>query len=277
VNGRLASVVFASALLVGGAGCGNSAAAPDLAQQRGDARRYEGSFTVLESPSHGPELCANVNASLPPQCGGVPIRNWKWETVNNEESRNGTTWGAWHVVGTYRDGAFTLTEPPAPPRQPPEVAHVFAPACDHPDVVDASAGEASWESATQDRDPLAVDELVTMWVAGSGGTSDHFVVNVIVRPGGAGAATSAIRARYAGALCVVEKDLPPESRLRAVQAEMMDEEARDALGQVQSAAADPARGAVVAQVWVVDEATTTYARNRWGGLVILESLLHRMK
>jgi len=34
---------------------------------------YQGSFTVLESPDHGPELCTSVRESLPPQCSGLPV------------------------------------------------------------------------------------------------------------------------------------------------------------------------------------------------------------
>ncbi len=262
-------------LAVGGAACGESTNAPpeDVEASGGEAVRYEGSFTVLESPSHGPELCANLATSLPPQCGGLPVRNWDWDEVDGEDSRNGTTWGAWHVIGTYRDGALTLTERPGPPRDPVRRARDFAPACDPPDVEDPRAGEAAWEAATQESDFMRIDALVTMWVSGSGGPSEDFVLNVIVRPGAGESAKIVVRERYAGPLCVVERDLPLESELRALQSEVLNEDARMVLGQVQTAAADPSRGAVVAQVWVVDEAAATYVRERWGGLVILEPLL----
>ncbi len=53
----------------------------------------------------------------PPQCGGVPIANWDWAAVEREETRAGTTWGEFHVVGTFDGETFTVTEvgPPEPP------------------------------------------------------------------------------------------------------------------------------------------------------------------
>lgn len=273
MNGRLLIIGLAGALLAATSGCGDDAGetvrtAPDA----GDVR-YEGSFTVLESPGHGPELCANVATSLPPQCGGVPITNWDWDAVEGEESASGTTWGSWHVVGTYADGALTLTEPPDAPRTPEPNRPDFSPACEEPDVVDPEAGEGAWETATHDLRLERIPDLVAIWVSGSGGTADDFVVNVIVRPGAGDAATTAVRERYAGPLCIVERDLPTEAELRVVQDEVIDDDARAALGQVQSAGIDSPRAAVVARVWIVDEAAERYARERWGDRVILEPLL----
>jgi hypothetical protein len=83
-------------------------------------QRYEASATVLEGDGHGPQLClGGVATSLPPQCGGPDIVGWDWAAVEGEESANGTTWGDFHVVGTYADGVFTLTETPGEP-QPPD-------------------------------------------------------------------------------------------------------------------------------------------------------------
>lgn len=211
--------------------------------------------------------------SLPPQCGGVPITNWDWDAVDGEESASGTTWGEWHVVGTYADGALTLTEPPGPPRRSPREAPDFSPACDEPDVVDPNTGEGAWMVATEDLSLDRIDGLVTIWVSGSGSTDEDFVVNVVVRPGSLDAAETAIRERYAGRLCVVERDLPTETELRRVQEEVVDEAARAVIGQVQSASADHQRGAVVAQVWVVDGAAERDVRDRWGDRVVLDPLL----
>jgi hypothetical protein len=273
VNGRFLIIGLAGALLAATTGCGDDAGdtvrtAPDAGEVR-----YEGSFTVLESPGHGPELCANVADSYPPQCGGVPITNWDWDAVEGEESASGTTWGRWHVVGTYADGALTLTEPPDAPRTPEPDRPDFSPACEEPDVVDPEAGEAAWEAATQEQPLGDIQGLVTIWVSGSGGTAGDFVVNVIVRPGSGDAAKAAVRERWAGPLCIVERDLPTEDELRVVQEELLDEDARAALGQVQSAGGDPRRGAVTVRVWVVEEAAERYARERWGDRVVLEPLL----
>lgn len=90
------------------------------AQPAGDelaVQRYQVTATVLQSPRHGPQLCAAVQTSLPPQCGGPDIVGWDWSKVQ-AESRNGTTWGEYHLVGTYDGKRFTLTEPAKPPKRP---------------------------------------------------------------------------------------------------------------------------------------------------------------
>jgi hypothetical protein len=69
-------------------------------------------FIVLESPQHGPEICSSVQESLPPQGSGIPIRGWDWTAVEGARTLNGTTWGTWHVTGTFDGDVFVLTEPP---------------------------------------------------------------------------------------------------------------------------------------------------------------------
>lgn len=77
--------------------------------------------TVLEDRTHGPHLClGGVAESLPPQCGAVPVTNWDWDAVPGEDELSGTTWGdRYVVVGTYADGAFTLTRPVEQADEPP--------------------------------------------------------------------------------------------------------------------------------------------------------------
>lgn len=104
---------------VAASACGGGSGAPVAA---GDAPSptkalYEATATVLESATHGPSLCLGAIAtSYPPQCGTLPITNWDWTRVDGEESSSGTTWGDYHVAGTYADGAFTVTDV-GPPRR----------------------------------------------------------------------------------------------------------------------------------------------------------------
>lgn len=88
---------------------------PSASPASDDTDLYEATTLVLESDEHGPELClGGVMDSLPPQCGGVPVLNWDWEAVEGEESAAGTTWGDYHLTGTYDGDTFTVTavEPP---------------------------------------------------------------------------------------------------------------------------------------------------------------------
>jgi hypothetical protein len=106
---RSALVVGAFLLgAVGIAACGSDGA--------GDGRRYEATATVLERPGDLPELCEGAIAeSYPPQCSGKPIVGWDWDDVEGEQSASGTTWGEYHVVGTWDGEQLTLTETPTRP------------------------------------------------------------------------------------------------------------------------------------------------------------------
>ena len=96
------------------AGCGGDATV--TGDTRSDADRpYTATAMVLESPEHGPQLClSGVFESYPPQCGGLDIVGWDWESVADEESAQGSTWGEYTVIGTYDGERFTLTEPTQP-------------------------------------------------------------------------------------------------------------------------------------------------------------------
>src|SRR5258705_14025738 len=84
------------------------------------ARRYTIDATVLQSGNDGPELCAGLIArSLPPQCGGFPLEQFRWEDVPTKRSVHGTTWADLHLVGTFDGHAFVLTAKPSPAGPPP--------------------------------------------------------------------------------------------------------------------------------------------------------------
>ena len=78
---------------------------------------YEADALVLDEADRAPVLCLGAVAdSLPPQCQGVPVVGWDWAAVEGEEMASETTWGSFHVVGTYDGSAFTVTNagPPEP-------------------------------------------------------------------------------------------------------------------------------------------------------------------
>ncbi|HEY2949498.1 MAG TPA: hypothetical protein VGJ53_14075 [Micromonosporaceae bacterium] len=82
--------------------------------------RFRIAAMVLENAGHGPQVCigafatdATVATSDPPLCGGPDVVGWSWGGVPHE-SRNGTTWGGYVLVGTFDGARFTLTEPARP-------------------------------------------------------------------------------------------------------------------------------------------------------------------
>jgi hypothetical protein len=59
-------------------------------------------------------------ASLPPACGGLPLKGWSWDQVDGVRRVAGTTWGTYRLEGTYDGGSLTvisasLAPKPAPP------------------------------------------------------------------------------------------------------------------------------------------------------------------
>jgi hypothetical protein len=233
---------------------------------------YEGTFTVLESDAHGPALCSKVLDSLPPQCGDLPLLNWDWDAVEGETIMNDTTWGIWHVTGTYSRDGFTLTEPPGPPESGDPAAPGgpdpdLSPACDEPDGAGITNARQLWEGGWASGSLPLIPDVVAMWVSQS-----PYVVNFIVRPGTGATSTAAVRRGYAGPLCVVERDLPTLNELGAVQDEVVDAAAREALRPL-AAWSDHQRGVVVVQVWVPEPDVTDYAHDRWGDRVELQGIL----
>ena len=114
-------------------GCAERAPDPQPRSGGGSGGPVEGDVFVLEDRSHGPELClGGVADSLPPQCGGVPILGWDWDVVQGEESRSGTSWGEFHVTGSYDGASFTMTEVTAPRGGAPEDNEIGTP-CPMPD------------------------------------------------------------------------------------------------------------------------------------------------
>lgn len=235
-----------------------------------DPREYEADGTVLESSQHGPELClGGVAESYPPQCGGIPITNWRWDDVDTAESANGTTWASVHVRGTYDGERFTLTAEPGPMRPPPDEPYRFGPACDRPEVVDERADGSTWGLAGDESD---VPGLVAIWVSDpqGGGYEGPFLANVIVRPGSADEARAHIRRSWKGALCIVERDQRTAKELDADHARL-DEVLTQ---QILTSSPDYMRGKIVAHITVVDDQARREVDDAFGpGVVELTGAL----
>lgn len=205
---------------------------------------YEGDGTVLESGEHGPQLClGGIATSYPPQCGGPDIAGWAWDAVEGEESASGTTWGSYHVIGTYAEGTFTLTEPVTaaqPPADDPDDATDFSSPCPEPAggwvVVDpatatAEAQQAAAEHAAEQRDfaGMWIDHSINPALAdgldpGEEALADDptkLVLNARFT-GDLERHERELRALWGGALCVSGAQRT-EAELAAIQAELASE------------------------------------------------------
>lgn len=139
--GAVALVLFA---LSSGA-CANVGSRP--ASTPTSSGRYEANATVLDD-GDGPELCLGAIAeSLPPQCGGMSINAWNWDSVEGEQTASGVTWGEFHVVGIYDGSSFTIERAGPPEAVPPDDGDPFATPCPEP-----ADGWTSSGPATSDKD-----------------------------------------------------------------------------------------------------------------------------
>jgi hypothetical protein len=184
---------------------------------------YEASATVLDD-ADGPKLClGGVAESLPPQCAGLPLAGWDWAAVEGEQSASGTTWGDFHVVGTFDGETFTVTESGPYDRGAADRGSErdFSTPCPEPDggwtAVDsgraADADFTAGASAAQAR-----PDYVALWVDYAGDyTPDELaqrlnegkpvvqIMNVVVAEDVAGA-EAAIREVWGGPLCITQRE-----------------------------------------------------------------------
>jgi hypothetical protein len=234
---------FVSVLVVVGllAGCGDDgevrAGAPTTAATD---QRYEASATVLESDEHGPQLClGGVADSYPPQCGGPDLVGWDWAAVDGEESANGTTWGDFHVVGTYVGGTLTLTEVPDAPQPPDRDEPDFTSPCPEPEggwrVVDpALATDAAFDAVhayvngLPDHGGTWHDQSINPAYADGVDADDEGLLNdptqmvLNVRfTGDLEQHEADLRERWGGPLCVSKAE-HTEAELRRIQDELQD-------------------------------------------------------
>jgi hypothetical protein len=231
----LISILVASALLLAGCGAGEQdtgqAGAPPTVTaptSKPSPQLYEASATVLDDRRRGPMLCLGmILTSLPPQCGDVPIANWDWAAVEGEHSQGGTTWGDYHVVGTYDGRTFTVAE--VGPHEDDGLMEIdendFSPPCPEP--------EGGWvvpdpERSTQDQTgraeayARAQPDHVTSWVHHLDEELQEFspVVLVVVFTGEAERHETDIRKVWNGPLCVVAREVSTARELARIRGEV---------------------------------------------------------
>ncbi|WP_433259328.1 hypothetical protein ACQPYK_49885 (plasmid) [Streptosporangium sp. CA-135522] len=272
------------AVLVTLTACGTAPAATT------PATRYQADGTVLADAKHGPQLCAIVAASLPPQCGGPDVIGWDWNTVEHS-ARGGVRWGEYHVVGTWDGARLTLTEPPHPaerrdaPRARPDLTtpcpkpaggwrpvdqgkstqETMAAAITRAQELPGYAGSWLDQSYLEEIDDFDADDPRS--VERHANDPKRLVLNLRFT-GDAAAHEPLIREVSYGALC-----LSPAQRtvaeLRALQ-----ERAQQEIKGVYCAAADERAGRVQIGVWVVTPELQRQVDATYGkGMVVLDGFL----
>jgi hypothetical protein len=246
---------------------------------------YQATGTVLQNQAHGPELCQMVADSLPPQCSGIPIAGWDWAKVDNEESRNGTTWGTYRVVGSYDGDTLTLTQPPVVPDRSTDVLKSppkFTTPCEAPpggwtvrDRTHFSIGAYNALHALAQSQP----DYAGAWVDNAtlvDGKKPFFPEQVITFTftGNLDAHRTQLEAAWGGPLCVAQQS-HSERELSGIQTALQGSEGR-ALGlQVQGSGIDSFNNRIDADVIVATPALQRAVDEKYGaGVVQLNAFLH---
>lgn len=237
--------------------------------------RYEADGTVLESPDHGAELClGGIAESYPPQCSGLPIPNWDWSKVEGEESASGTTWGTFHVVGTYDGSAFTILEVGI--YEPPSSDHVdFTAPCPEP-----SGGWVAVDLArATDADLRAVmhaaegaPDSAGFWIDYVGepseNTEDGEIIAVAAFTGDLGVHEADLRELWGGPLCVTQHERT-QAVLHRIQTELSGDVGEELELKTTWSSVNVVDNRVEVGVVVASEEVVAAVEDRYGASAVL--------
>lgn len=185
---------------------------------------YEVDATVVDA-ADGPMICLGAMRLIltpTPQCGTVQIANWDWGAVEGEESLRGTTWGAYHVVGTFDGEVFTVAEVGPFEKVDEPGTYNYEDPCPEPDggwIVPDPEHNTQEDTRRAHAHAMSQPDYVISW-------NDHLdeelqefspVVFVAVFTGDAERHEAEIRQVWNGPLCVVERDVPTARRLASIR------------------------------------------------------------
>jgi hypothetical protein len=271
--------LLAFSLLVLTACAGLRGSEGDRRDQGGDGR-YETFGTVLENEEHGPMLCLGAQPAVyPPMCGTIPISNWDWGTVSDEETVGDSIWGDYRLVGTFDGRAFTVEEVTPPPH-----------AGGHQDPIEPGCPEPGGGWTATDESRTGEADLQDA-IAGARGESDFSGVWVDEAESGPAQGLSVLSAAFTGdldrhradlaavwggPLCVVERSRTLDELLQ-IQQELLDGGAEEFGLQTLDAAVYEHENVVELGVVVVDDETREAVDARYGeGTVRLVPALTRV-
>jgi hypothetical protein len=248
---------------------------PNLVPE-GYTGRYRVTAAVLEGGGHGPQLCAAMAQSRPPQCGGIDIAGWSWGGLAHDSER-GSSWGSYSLTGRYDGTVFTITEPAGPPDPEDPGAFPspdFTTPCTPPPggwtPLDRAKTTDAAITAAITRASAAPD-YAGAWVDHHGGPGmpDNdpatTVLNVLFT-GDLAAHEEALRKVWGGSLCV-QKAARGEAELNRIQKELRTEPG------VYTVSTDTVTNSVQLGVYVADVALERRLTQRYGpGVVRLGGL-----
>ena len=214
--------------------CGAGPAGALASRADSNSRLYEADATVLQNGMKPPRLClGTVLDSLPPQCGDVPIIGWNWDAVPGEERSGDTTWGDYHVEGTYDGSSFMISSVGARLPADPGESGPFSTLCPEP------VGGWVWPESgmTSDQDLVRAQSMAEDHVDFAGDWIDYLAAQpdpVDPRPyvfnvafiGDLGSHKMELRSLWGGPLCVTHFDRTSRE-LRQIQDSLSVDKAQE--------------------------------------------------
>ncbi|HCU79463.1 MAG TPA: hypothetical protein DGU37_13415, partial [Microbacterium sp.] len=106
ITARLGTAALAAAsllLITTGCASGSGASGGSLATAQISPPDGEvvGTGTVLDVAGDVTLCLGPIAESYPPQCNGLPVKDWSWEGVDGFEESGDTRWGTYAVFGTF--------------------------------------------------------------------------------------------------------------------------------------------------------------------------------
>lgn len=256
--------------------CANRFSTTPSSTSGSDPTVYGGNVFVLDDPERDPVVCFGAIAdTLPPQCGGVPIVGWDWSAVRGEEHASDTTWGFFHVVGTYDGRTFDVQEagpemtersggdPVDTPCPEPEVGWTS------PDLSKASDPDLVALMRAVEEEP----DFAGFWIDYVDEPSEEpaepgGIIANIAFTGDVGSRSAMIRELWGGPLCLVRHERTYEE-LSRIQRELSNGVAVGLGLEVTGAGVSETRNVVELGVVVADPVAVAAIEERYGPKSVL--------
>jgi hypothetical protein len=212
--------------------------------------------------------------SYPPQCSGLPIAEWDWTEVEGEESASGTTWGSFHLMGTYDSVAFTVLEVGAyerPASDPPD----FTAPCPEPaggwvamDLARATDADLRAVMHAAEHEPDSAGFWIDYVDEPSENTGAGEIIAVAAFTGDLRRHEADLRVLWGGPLCVTQHERT-QTELNRIQTELSGDVGEELGLQTTWSAGDVVENRVEVGVVIAGQEVVAAVEDRYGAGAVL--------
>ena len=225
---------------------------------------------VLEADGAPAVLCLGIVLdSLPPQCDGLELTGWDWDSVDGEESSGGATWGYYELTGHLDGKNFDVVSAGPPPPYEGENETIET-ACDEPaggwERPDPSKMSET-DRARAVREARREPDFAGAWVDQIGpsdpGTDNAEMILDLAFTGDLDRHERDARRHWGGALCISSHEIAYD-RLMRIQNELIGAVGKELGLEVLTAGSSENRNVVEISVVTIDVATMSEIERRYG-------------